>query len=207
MIETANVVAPGIYYAPQAIADKTDGMIEAVNAVSLASPFRIMQTQRGHAMSAQITNCGEWGWVSDRKGYRYTRIDPLNNHPWPIMPEIFRTLAMYYAAEAGYTGFSPDVCLINRYVPGAKMGLHQDKDERDFDAPIVSFSLGLPAVMLWSREKRGPVMHKLPLMHGDVLVFGGVARLYYHGIAPIPDGSHVTIGGYRLNLTFRQTGL
>lgn len=207
MIVTANEVAPGIYYSPQAIAEQAEAIVAAVNSVSAVSPFRVMHTQRGHTMSAQITNCGEWGWVSDRKGYRYTRIDPLNNNPWPVMPEVFQDLATYYAAEAGYKAFAPDVCLINRYVPGAKMGLHQDRDERDFTAPIVSFSLGLPAMMLWSQEKRGPVMHKLPLMHGDVLVFGGVARLYYHGIAAIPDGSHVSLGSYRINLTFRQTGL
>ncbi len=168
------------------------------------SPFRVMAVPSGAKMSAAITNCGASGWVSDRRGYRYQALDPETGRPWPAMPEVFRDLAVRAAAAAGFADFAPDVCLMNRYEPGSKMGLHQDRDEAGFADPIVSVSLGLPAVFLWGGPNRTGGSKKLPLGHGDVVVWGGAERLYFHGIAPIKPGSHPILGAIRLNLTFRR---
>lgn len=155
-------------------------------------------------MSVAMTNCGGAGWLSDRSGYRYDAIDPASGAPWPPIPAVFHRLAVGAADRAGFHDFAPDVCLINRYEPGAKLSLHQDKDERDFTAPIVSVSLGLPAVFLWGGLRRSDRPRRIRLESGDVVVWGGPARLVYHGVAPLADGEHPLTGRYRINLTFRK---
>jgi alkylated DNA repair protein (DNA oxidative demethylase) len=168
------------------------------------APFRHMVTPGGHQMSVAMTNCGSTGWVTDRSGYRYDARDPETGRPWPVMPTSFRELARQAAERAGFAGFSPDACLINRYQPGARMSLHQDKDEDDFGAPIVSVSLGLPAIFLFGGLKRSDKPRRFRLEHGDVAVWGGPARLTYHGVAPLADGEHALMGRQRINLTFRR---
>lgn len=168
------------------------------------APFRHMMTPGGHQMSVAMTNCGNAGWVTDRTGYRYDGVDPESQKAWPAMPPSFRALAARAAAEAGFDGFSPDACLINRYRPGARMSLHQDKDEQDFGAPIVSVSLGLPAIFLFGGLQRSDRPRRFRLEHGDVGVWGGPARLFFHGIAPLADGEHAVMGRQRINLTFRK---
>lgn len=172
--------------------------------VVAAAPFRHMLTPGGQRMSVAMTNCGAAGWVTDRKGYRYDRIDPQTGRPWPALPASFVRLAEQAAAAAGFGPFRPDVCLVNRYEPGARMSLHQDRDERDLSAPIVSVSLGLGATFLFGGLKRSDRPCRLPVAHGDVLVWGGAKRLAYHGVAPVADGSHPAVGRARLNLTLRQ---
>jgi alkylated DNA repair protein (DNA oxidative demethylase) len=154
-------------------------------------------------MSVAMTNCGTAGWVTDRTGYRYDRDDPETGKPWAVMPASFLTLATGAAAEAGYPGFVPDACLINRYEPGSRLSPHQDKNERDLAWPIVSVSLGLPAVFLFGGLKRAVPMVRYALRHGDVVVWGGKSRLFYHGVAPLKPGEHPLVGGARINLTFR----
>jgi alkylated DNA repair protein (DNA oxidative demethylase) len=199
----AAVSAPGFLHLPGFALPEEAALINAALAVAAAAPFRVMATPWGKPMSAAMTSCGAAGWVSDRQGYRYERRDPITDQPWPEMPEICRRLAVAAAAKAGF-GFAPDTCLINRYEPGAKMALHQDRDEVDFAAPIVSISLGLPAVFLWGGAVRTDKAVKIPLISGDVVVWGGVARLHFHGIAPLREGSHPALGRARLNLTFRR---
>ena len=155
-------------------------------------------------MSVAMTNCGAAGWVTDRTGYRYDRRDPECGRPWPAMPGVFADLAAQAAARAGFDGFAPDACLVNRYEPGSRLSLHQDKNERDFEAPIVSVSLGLPAVFLFGGFERADRARRVPLAHGDVVVWGGPARLRYHGVMPIEPGQHPLMGGHRINLTFRK---
>ena len=155
-------------------------------------------------MSVAMTNCGSAGWVTDHAGYRYDGVDPESRKAWPAMPSSLRGLAARAAAEAGFDGFSPDACLINRYQPGARMSLHQDKDEQDFTAPIVSVSLGLPAVFLFGGLQRSDRQRRFRLEHGDVVVWGGPSRLFFHGIAPLADGEHAVLGRQRINLTFRK---
>ena len=157
-------------------------------------------------MSVAMTNCGELGWVTDRSGYRYTHIDPETGLPWPEMPTAFQELAVRAAAEAGFASFDPDSCLINRYEPGAKMSLHQDRNERDLGHPIVSVSLGLPATFLFGGLERADKTQRVRIVHGDVIVWGGAARLRFHGIAPLKDGLHGSVGAVRYNLTFRNAG-
>ncbi|MEI6740821.1 MAG: DNA oxidative demethylase AlkB, partial [Gemmatimonadaceae bacterium] len=161
-------------------------------------------TPGGFTMSVAMTNCGALGWISDARGYRYAATDPVTGAPWPAMPTIFRTIDERAAAAAGYPGFSPDACLVNRYAPGAKMTLHQDTNERDFTAPIVSVSLGLPAVFQVGGLERTDRVERILLTHGDVLVWGGPSRLVYHGIQPLKDGEHPLVGRARINLTFRK---
>jgi DNA oxidative demethylase len=177
-----------------------------IDDVVARAPFRHMITPGGFRMSVAMTNCGALGWVSDRTGYRYDPVDPESGMPWPSMPRSFLTLAANAAAKAGFKEFVPDACLINRYHPGAKLTLHQDKDERDFDQPIVSVSLGLPAIFLFGGIKRADAPVRVDLTHGDVVVWGGPARLRYHGVLPLKAGDHALIGGYRVNLTFRKAG-
>jgi DNA oxidative demethylase len=181
------------------------GLIAALRATVEQAPFRHMMTPGGHQMSVAMTNCGSFGWVTDRTGYRYDSHDPEAGRPWPPMPPSFRELAMRAAARAGFAGFAPDACLINRYQPGARMSLHQDKDELDLDAPIVSVSLGLPAIFLFGGLQRGDKPRRFRLQHGDVAVWGGPTRLAFHGVAPLADGEHVLMGRQRINLTFRKT--
>lgn len=170
------------------------------------APWRQMVTPSGHRMSVAMTNGGALGWVSDRTGYRYEPLDPLTGRPWPPLPDRFLQLAHDAAAQAGFADFLPDACLINRYLPAARMSLHQDRDERDLNAPIVSVSLGLPAVFLWGGLKRKDPTRRIPLVHGDVLVWGGPDRLRYHGVLPLKAGHHAALGDQRINLTFRQAG-
>jgi len=179
-------------------------LLTAIEAVSAAAPFRHMVTPGGFTMSVAMTNCGAAGWVTDRSGYRYTRDDPESGKPWPALPPIFAELARKAAAKAGYADFAADACLINRYEPGAKMSLHQDRNERDFDQPIVSVSLGLPALFLFGGAKRNDRAKRIPLDHGDVVVWGGPSRLFFHGVNTLTDGVHPMLGRQRINLTFRK---
>jgi alkylated DNA repair protein (DNA oxidative demethylase) len=179
-------------------------ILTALQAVTARAPFRHMTTPSGHVMSVGMTNCGVAGWVTDRSGYRYDRVDPGSGLPWPPMPKCFLDLAIAAAAEAGYPNFVPDACLINRYEPGAKLSLHQDKDERDFASPIVSVSLGLPATFQFGGLKRTDPVRKFALRHGDVAVWGGSSRLCYHGVSALKEGEHEKIGRLRINLTFRH---
>lgn len=180
-------------------------LIEAVKAIIARAPFRHLVTPGGHRMSVAMTNCGRVGWVSDRTGYRYDPIDPDSGQPWPSMPDVFSDLALRAAAKAGFADVCPDACLINRYEPGAKLSLHQDKDELDFNAPIVSVSLGLPATFLFGGLNRNDKTSRYRLAHGDVVVWGGPARLAYHGVMPLAGGEHPLLGSQRINLTFRKT--
>jgi len=179
-------------------------LLESVAAIAAVAPFRNLVTPGGHVMSVAMTNCGAAGWVSDRRGYRYETHDPLSGAAWPAMPESFLELARRAAAVAGHDGFAPDVCLINRYVPGAKMSLHIDHDERDLGAPIVSVSLGLPAVFLWGGKARADKPRRVPVVSGDVVVWGGESRRNYHGVLPLKAGLHPRLGALRINLTFRK---
>lgn len=188
-----------------ALARETE-LLAGVESVSSAAPFRHMVTPGGFTMSAAMTNCGPLGWVSDRSGYRYSPVDPVSNRPWPAMPPAFLSLASDAAAAAGFLRFIPDACLINRYGPGAKMSMHQDKDEPDLAQPIVSVSLGIPAVFLFGGMKRAEKPLRTQLVHGDVVVWGGPARLRYHGIQPLKDDRHPSVGNHRINLTFRKAG-
>ncbi|MDA8453626.1 DNA oxidative demethylase AlkB [Acidovorax sp. GBBC 3334] len=177
-----------------------------VLAVAQSAPWRHMETPGGRAMSVGTTRCGALGWVSDRRGYRYARHDPATGAPWPAMPARFEQLARDAAAAAGFDGFRPDACLINRYAPGARLSLHQDRDERDLQAPIVSVSLGLGAVFLWGGFERAGPATRVALRHGDVVVWGGADRLRFHGVMPVPQGEHPDWGAARVNLTFRKAG-
>jgi len=179
-------------------------LIEAVEAVTKQAPFRHMVTPGGFTMSVAMTNCGAAGWVTDRSGYRYTADDPESGKAWPALPTVFAELAREAAARAGYSGFVPDACLINRYEPGAKMSLHQDRNEADFSQPIVSVSLGLPALFLFGGPKRNDRAKRIPLEHGDVVVWGGPSRLFFHGVNTLADGDHPMLGRRRINLTFRR---
>ena len=174
--------------------------------VMQAAPLRQMMTPSGFPMSVTTSSCGSLGWVSDKKGYRYSSVDPLSNTSWPPLPARFQQLAQDAASMAGFANFDPDACLINCYQPGAKMGLHQDKDEQDFTQPIVSVSLGVPAMFQLGGFKRGDKALKLPLYHGDVLVWGGESRLRFHGVLPIKAARHPALGELRINLTFRKAG-
>ncbi|RXZ44519.1 DNA oxidative demethylase AlkB [Crenobacter cavernae] len=179
-------------------------LLAALDDIAAAAPFRHMVTPGGFCMSVAMTNCGAYGWVSDRGGYRYDAADPDSGRRWPRMPDVFLRLATDAAARAGFDGFAPDACLVNRYAPGARLSLHQDKNERDLGQPIVSVSLGLPALFLFGGSRRDDKPARVPLTHGDVVVWGGPARLRYHGVMPLKDGLHPLVGGYRINLTFRK---
>jgi alkylated DNA repair protein (DNA oxidative demethylase) len=179
-------------------------LLTAVESVQQRAPFRFLTTPSGLRMSVAMTSCGPWGWMSDRRGYRYAPQDPHSDLPWPAMPAVFMQLATAAAAEAGFDGFMPDACLINRYAPGARLSLHQDKDEVDFSAPIVSVSLGVPAMFLFGGLQRTDKTVRVPLFHGDVVVWGGVDRLRYHGILPLKEARHAMTASFRFNLTFRK---
>ena len=181
-------------------------LLTALDAVLAAAPFRQMVTPGGFTMSVALSSCGDLGWTTDRSGYKYTRNDPQTGQPWPAMPDVFFELAQAAAREAGFPDFVPDSCLINRYVPGARMSLHQDRDEGSYAAPIVSVSLGLPATFLFGGFERSDKSRRVPLLHGDIVVWGGVDRLRYHGVLPIKDGHHPRLGEQRINFTFRTAG-
>lgn len=179
-------------------------ILSALEEVAVQAPFRHMMTPGNYRMSVAMTNCGPLGWVSDCSGYRYDAIDPVSSLPWPPMPDIFLRLAIDAAAKAGFQSFVPDACLINRYEPGAKLSLHQDKDERNLGQPIVSVSLGIPAVFLFGGLRRADRAMHVHVMHGDVVVWGGPARLRYHGVLPLKEGHHPLVGDRRINLSFRK---
>jgi alkylated DNA repair protein (DNA oxidative demethylase) len=179
-------------------------LLEEVAWIAATAPFRHLVTPGGHSMSVAMTNCGRVGWVSDRAGYRYDSVDPDTGANWPAMPAALLDVAVRAAAEAGFTDYDPDACLINRYLAGTKLGLHQDRDEKDPWAPIVSVSLGIPAVFLWGGKHRSDPTRRLLVEHGDIAVWGGPARFVYHGIATVKDGTHPLTGAERINLTFRK---
>ncbi|PKO92617.1 MAG: DNA oxidative demethylase AlkB [Betaproteobacteria bacterium HGW-Betaproteobacteria-1] len=181
-------------------------LLQALKRIIAEASLRQMITPGGQNMSVRTTSCGRLGWVSDRKGYRYEDRDPVSGRPWPAMPDVFSSLAATAADAAGFSDFEPDACLVNQYSPGAKMGLHQDKDERDFSQPIVSVSLGLPATFLFGGLRRSDKALRMELQHGDVVVWGGEDRLRYHGVLPIMAGRHPALGNQRINLTFRKAG-
>ncbi len=183
--------------------DEAPALLDAIHVVAQAAPFRRLMTARGLRMSVAMTNCGDAGWLSDRSGYRYDAIDPETNRPWPAMPDIFAHLAARAASAVGFDGFAPDACLINRYEPGTRL----DRDEQDFGAPIVSVSLGLPATFLWSDALRTDRPRRVRLQHGDVVVWGGPARLNFHGVDTLREGQHELTGSARFNLTFRRAVL
>lgn len=178
-------------------------ILAALDTIAARAPFRHMMTPGGYVMSVAMTNCGAAGWVTDRSGYRYDRIDPDSGLPWPALPDCFVELAVAAATEAGYPDFVPDACLINRYEPGARLSLHQDRNERDLSWPIVSVSLGLPATFQFGGLKRTDPVRKYALRHGDIAVWGGPSRLCFHGVSELKDGEHALLGRMRINLTFR----
>ena len=179
-------------------------LMSAIDAVVAAAPWRNMETPGGRRMSVAMTNCGAFGWVSDRRGYRYDEVDPDSSQPWPAMPKAFADLAAHAATAAGYKAFIPDACLINQYEPGTRLTLHQDRNERDFTAPIVSVSLGLPATFLFGGDERADRTKRVRLFHGDVVVWGSKSRLAFHGILPLKEGNHPVTGRRRINLTLRK---
>ena len=199
-------LAPGAVVLRRYAVPHETALLAAVREVIAAAPLRHMVTPGGFRMSVAMTNCGSLGWVTEVSGYRYDPVDPLSGGNWPPLPDSFVSIAQSAAERAGFPDFVPDACLVNRYVPGAKMSLHQDRNERDYDAPIVSVSLGLPAMFLFGGVKRADRARRVPLAHGDVVVWGGPARLRYHGVAPLGDGSHPLTGGCRYNLTLRKAG-
>lgn len=179
-------------------------LIKEIMSIVEVSPLRRVMTPMGKPMSVEMTNCGDVGWVSDPSGYRYEQIDPVTGCAWPVMPQRFREVAHVCAFRAGYEGFHPDACLINRYSAGSKMGLHQDRDEMDFSQPIVSVSLGLPITFNFGGYSRTSPTIKIRLQHGDAVVFGGESRLAFHGVGTLRRGEHPLTGNYRFNLTFRR---
>ncbi|HEX4508510.1 MAG TPA: DNA oxidative demethylase AlkB [Burkholderiaceae bacterium] len=195
---------PGAFVLRAFAFDEAPALLDAIQVVAQMAPFRHMATARGLRMSVAMTNCGAAGWLSDRNGYRYDAIDPGTGRPWPAMPDVFTHLAARAASEAGFEGFAPNACLVNRYEPGTRLTLHQDRDERDFHAPIVSVSLGVPATFLWGGATRGGRPRRVRLEHGDVVVWGGPARLSFHGIDTLREGQHALTGSTRFNLTFRR---
>lgn len=197
-------LAPGAVLLRGFAGEEGAALLQAIADVTRQSPFRHLVTPGGYRMSVAMSNCGALGWVSDRSGYRYDALDPLSGQPWPAMPAILRKLAVRAAVQAGFAHFEPDACLVNRYEPGARLSLHQDRDEQDFSAPIVSVSLGLPAVFLFGTPSRQDRPQRHRLQHGDVVVWGGPARLAFHGVAPLADGEHALLGRQRINLTFRR---
>lgn len=184
--------------------DAATTLVAAVDGITVVAPFRNMVTPGGFRMSVGMTNCGHAGWVTDRKGYRYEPTDPITGRPWPAIPEPFRCVAASAASAAGYPGFEPDACLINLYEPGTRLSLHRDENERDLTAPIVSVSLGLPAIFLFGGNRRSDRPRRILLENGDIVVWGGPDRLVYHGVAPLAEGDDPLTGNRRINLTFRK---
>ena len=201
---TEEILAPGAVVLRQFANSREAAILSAIEAVAAQAPFRHMITPGGYRMSVAMTNCGPLGWTSDPSGYRYSAIDPETTNPWPPMPEVFQELATAAANAAGFPGYRPDACLINRYEPGTKLSLHQDKDEQDYTQPIVSVSLGIPAIFLFGGLKRAGKPIRVHLTHGDIVVWGGPSRLRYHGILPLKEADHPLFGRYRINLTFRK---
>lgn len=201
--EAPESIAPGALLLRGFACDGCEAVVQAVEQVMAAAPLRHLVTPGGRTMSVGMTNCGALGWTSSRTGYRYSRTDPLTGRPWPAMPDVLADLALQAAAAAGFDGFTPDACLLNRYAPGTRLSLHQDRDEASLAAPIVSVSLGLPAIFLFGSGWRSGRPARWRLAHGDVAVWGGASRLAFHGVAPLADGDHPRLGRQRINLTFR----
>jgi DNA oxidative demethylase len=199
-------LAPGAWLLRGLAVARAPSLLLALDRVLDSAPWRHMVVPGGRRMSVAMSNCGALGWVSDGAGYRYSAIDPDSGRTWPALPPAFAALAAEAASLAGYEHFSPDACLVNRYAPGARLTLHQDRDERDFTQPIVSVSLGLPAVFLFGGDQRSDPARRIPLAHGDIAVWGGPSRLRYHGVLPLADGEHALSGRCRINLTFRRAG-
>ena len=199
-------IGPGAFVLRGFALPFVNDLLPALHEVEQRAAFRHLVTPGGLTMSVAMTNCGRLGWISDRRGYRYAELDPETGRPWPPMPAVFERLAQASAAEAGFEGFAPDACLVNRYEPGTRLSLHQDKDERGYDAPIVSVSLGMPATFLFGGLARSDKAVRIPLVHGDVVVWGGPDRLRYHGVLPLEDRPHALLGSRRINLTFRKAG-
>jgi alkylated DNA repair protein (DNA oxidative demethylase) len=203
---TTEPLAEGAVVLRELAAPGAPTLLAALEDVIAHAPFRHMQTPGGYRMSVAMTNCGSLGWVTDRTGYRYDAVDPESGNTWPPMPEAFLTLARDAAERGGFSGFAPDACLVNRYELGARLSLHQDRNEKDFGQPIVSVSLGLPAVFLFGGLRRAEKPLRVALTHGDVMVWGGPARLRFHGVLPLKEGHHALAGPHRINLTFRKAG-
>ncbi len=202
--ETRTQLASQACVLPGFALDAVDALLADVERIAAVASFRHLVTPGGHVMQVAMTNCGTFGWCSDRRGYRYDRHDPQTGLQWPSMPEAFLRLAADAARAAGFDGYVPDACLINRYVPGTRLSLHQDRDEDDRIAPIVSVSLGLPATFLFGGFARSDKTVRVPLQHGDVVVWGGTDRLRFHGVLPVKPGRHVLLGERRINLTLRK---
>ncbi|WP_289296179.1 DNA oxidative demethylase AlkB [uncultured Reyranella sp.] len=197
-------LAPGAAVLRGFAAKRESALLAAIRAIEARSPFRHMVTPGGFEMSVAMTNCGTAGWVTDRAGYRYQSTDPVSGKPWPALPATFLDLADEAATAAGHPGFVPDACLINRYEPGTRLSLHQDKDEADYAHPIVSVSLGLPANFQFGGPKRSDPVRRVALEHGDVVVWGGPSRLFHHGVLTLKNGEHPMTGARRFNLTLRR---
>lgn len=198
-------IGPGAFLLRGFALTESDALLQQIESVAQQAPFRHQITPGGHTMSAAMTNCGDLGWVTDTSGYRYSRLDPMTGQPWPALPALVLDVAQRAASTAGYSGFAPQACLINRYVTGARMGLHQDKDEQDLDAPIVSISLGAPMHFQFGGLTRQDRYVRWKLEHGDVVVWGGESRLYYHGVAPMgKNAAHPVSGSVRYNITLRR---
>ena len=195
---------PGAFVLRNFFTQPDEAFVATLDSLLDAAALRHMITPGGFRMSVAMSSCGEYGWVSDRRGYRYESTDPETGRPWPSMPPQWSMLASVAAARCGFTEFLPDACLINSYLPGARMSLHQDRNERDFAQPIVSVSLGLPATFLFGGESRVDKTVRVPLAHADVVVWGGPARLRFHGVLPLKEGRHAVLGSQRINLTFRK---
>jgi alkylated DNA repair protein (DNA oxidative demethylase) len=202
--KTRQLICPGAYLLPGFALPQEHLLLSTIENITKKAPLRHMVTPYGYTMSVAMTNCGTVGWVTDKTGYRYDPIDPTTNLSWPAMPNVFQELAQEAAAYAGFNRFIPNGCLINRYEPGTKLSLHQDKDEHDISQPVVSVSLGIPATFLFGGLKRTDKAERIRLVHGDVVVWGGPARLNYHGILPLKPNDHPALGHYRFNLTFRK---
>ena len=200
----AEPLAEGAVILRRRVREEAEALLALVEQIAAENPFHHRITPGGHRMSVAMTNCGDFGWSTDSRGYQYSERDGATGQRWPSMPALFRQLAQTCASEAGFPRFNPDACLINRYEPGAKLTLHQDKDEQDFQQPIVSVSLGLPAVFQFGGFERGDATQRVLLEHGDVVVWGGPSRLRYHGILPLKPGIHPATGAFRYNLTFRR---
>jgi alkylated DNA repair protein (DNA oxidative demethylase) len=196
-------LAPGAWVLRAFALDIAGNLLAEIDRIATRSPFRHLVTPGGKTMSVAMTNCGALGWFSDRRGYRYTGVDPETDASWPTMPALFDGIARAAAREAGFDDYAPDVCLINRYEIGTRLTLHQDQDERDHHSPIVSVSLGLPATFLFGGLARKDPQQRVPVVHGDVVAWGGLSRMRYHGVLPISKGEHPLAGPYRYNLTFR----
>lgn len=196
-------LAPGAWVLRGFALDVAETLVAEIERITATAPFRHLTTPGGKQMSVAMTNCGTVGWFSDRRGYRYVPLDPETGKPWPALPESFLQLARGAADAAGFADYAPDVCLINRYEIGTRLTLHQDHDERDRHAPIVSVSLGLPATFLFGGLARKDPQRRVPLVHGDVVAWGGPSRMHYHGVLPVKAGEHPLTGTQRLNLTFR----